>query len=184
MNCRHESNSGTDNRCGVLWRPDWIEQELVASKLPDARLERRLRYLVEQLAKGVVGTRQILPDPDQPVSMLDLCLPLLSLGSPIHIVRGSKPILRKRRANSASYGKTQLPAVAFGCGSRATALKRHLNLAHLRHGQDKTTKTLSCLVSLEFAVHCLRYRLKYWRSRIHLSGFRHSRSPDSIFCSG
>jgi hypothetical protein len=32
---------------------DWIEQELAASKLPDARLEKRLRYLVEQLAKGV-----------------------------------------------------------------------------------------------------------------------------------
>jgi hypothetical protein len=32
---------------------DWIEQELAASKLPDARLERRPRYLVEQLAKGM-----------------------------------------------------------------------------------------------------------------------------------
>lgn len=32
---------------------DWIEQELAASKLPDARLEKRLRHLVEQLAKGV-----------------------------------------------------------------------------------------------------------------------------------
>jgi hypothetical protein len=36
--------------CG---RQDWIEQELAASKLPDARLEKRLRHLVEQLAKGV-----------------------------------------------------------------------------------------------------------------------------------
>jgi hypothetical protein len=33
--------------------PDWIEQELAASALPDARLEKRLRQLVEQLAKGV-----------------------------------------------------------------------------------------------------------------------------------
>src|ERR1035441_7799011 len=32
---------------------DWIEQELAASKLPDARLDKRLRYLVELLAKGV-----------------------------------------------------------------------------------------------------------------------------------
>ena len=32
---------------------DWIEQELAASKLPDARLEKRLRHLVEQMAKGV-----------------------------------------------------------------------------------------------------------------------------------
>jgi hypothetical protein len=32
---------------------DWIEQELAASKLPDARLDKRLRSLVEQLAKGV-----------------------------------------------------------------------------------------------------------------------------------
>lgn len=32
---------------------DWIEQELAASKLPDARLDKRLRYLVEQLSKGV-----------------------------------------------------------------------------------------------------------------------------------
>src|ERR1039458_10179952 len=32
---------------------DWIEQELAASTLPDARLEKRLRSLVEQLAKGV-----------------------------------------------------------------------------------------------------------------------------------
>jgi hypothetical protein len=32
---------------------DWIEQELAASTLPDARLDKRLRYLVEQLAKGV-----------------------------------------------------------------------------------------------------------------------------------
>jgi hypothetical protein len=32
---------------------DWIEQELAASKLPDARLEKRLRHLIEQLAKGV-----------------------------------------------------------------------------------------------------------------------------------
>jgi len=32
---------------------DWIEQELAASTLPDARLEKRLRHLVEQLAKGV-----------------------------------------------------------------------------------------------------------------------------------
>jgi hypothetical protein len=31
---------------------DWIEQELAASKLPDARLEKRLRHLVEQLPKG------------------------------------------------------------------------------------------------------------------------------------
>lgn len=32
---------------------DWIERELAASTLPDARLEKRLRSLVEQLAKGV-----------------------------------------------------------------------------------------------------------------------------------
>jgi hypothetical protein len=32
---------------------DWIVQELAASTLPDARLEKRLRHLVEQLAKGV-----------------------------------------------------------------------------------------------------------------------------------
>jgi len=32
---------------------DWIEEELAASKLPDARLDKRLRSLVEQLAKGV-----------------------------------------------------------------------------------------------------------------------------------
>src|ERR1035441_7086064 len=32
---------------------DWIEQELAASTLPVARLEKRLRSLVEQLAKGV-----------------------------------------------------------------------------------------------------------------------------------
>ena len=32
---------------------DWIEQELAASKLPDARLDKRLRALVEQLARGV-----------------------------------------------------------------------------------------------------------------------------------
>jgi hypothetical protein len=32
---------------------DWIEQELAASRLPDARLEKRLRDLVRQLANGV-----------------------------------------------------------------------------------------------------------------------------------
>jgi hypothetical protein len=32
---------------------DWIEQELAASKLPDARLEKRLHHLLEQLAKGM-----------------------------------------------------------------------------------------------------------------------------------
>jgi hypothetical protein len=32
---------------------DWIEQELAASRLPDARLDKRLRSVVEQLAKGV-----------------------------------------------------------------------------------------------------------------------------------
>jgi hypothetical protein len=32
---------------------DWIEQELAASALPDVRLEKRLRHVVEQLAKGV-----------------------------------------------------------------------------------------------------------------------------------
>jgi hypothetical protein len=32
---------------------DWIEQELAASSLPDARLDKRLRFLLEQLAKGV-----------------------------------------------------------------------------------------------------------------------------------
>jgi len=32
---------------------DWIAQELAASRLPDARLEKRLRHLVEQLSKGV-----------------------------------------------------------------------------------------------------------------------------------
>jgi len=31
----------------------WIEQELAASTLPDARLDKRLHHLVEQLAKGV-----------------------------------------------------------------------------------------------------------------------------------
>jgi len=31
----------------------WIEQELAASKFPDARLDKRLRNLVEQLAKGI-----------------------------------------------------------------------------------------------------------------------------------
>ncbi len=33
--------------------PDWIERELAASRLSDARLEKRLRHLVEQLAQGV-----------------------------------------------------------------------------------------------------------------------------------
>ena len=32
---------------------EWIEQELAPSTLPDARLEKRLRHLVEHLAKGV-----------------------------------------------------------------------------------------------------------------------------------
>lgn len=32
---------------------EWIEQELAGSTLPDARLEKRLRHLVEQLSKGV-----------------------------------------------------------------------------------------------------------------------------------
>ncbi|MGA3373563.1 MAG: transposase DNA-binding-containing protein [Terracidiphilus sp.] len=32
---------------------DWIEQQLAAPKLPDARLEKRLRSLLEQLVKGV-----------------------------------------------------------------------------------------------------------------------------------
>ena len=32
---------------------DWIEHELAASRLPDARLEKRLRDLVRQLANGV-----------------------------------------------------------------------------------------------------------------------------------
>jgi hypothetical protein len=32
---------------------DWIEQELAGSRLPDARLEKRLCHLVEQLAQGV-----------------------------------------------------------------------------------------------------------------------------------
>lgn len=36
---------------------DWIERELTASKLPDARLEKRLRQLVEQMAKGRTGDR-------------------------------------------------------------------------------------------------------------------------------
>jgi hypothetical protein len=31
----------------------WIERELAASKLPDARLAKRLRSLVEQLAQGI-----------------------------------------------------------------------------------------------------------------------------------
>ena len=31
----------------------WIEQELSASKLPDARLEKRLQHLVEQMATGL-----------------------------------------------------------------------------------------------------------------------------------
>jgi len=38
---------------GTCGGQDWIEQELAASTLPDARLEKRLRHLVEQLAKGV-----------------------------------------------------------------------------------------------------------------------------------
>lgn len=38
---------------GSCGSQDWIEQELGASILPDARLEKRLRSLVEQLAKGV-----------------------------------------------------------------------------------------------------------------------------------
>lgn len=32
---------------------DWIEQELAASRLADPRLEKRLRHVVEQLAKGL-----------------------------------------------------------------------------------------------------------------------------------
>jgi len=32
---------------------EWIEQELAAAKLPDARLEKRLRHLVEQMAAGL-----------------------------------------------------------------------------------------------------------------------------------
>ena len=32
---------------------EWIEQELAASRLPDARLDKRLRSLVVQLARGV-----------------------------------------------------------------------------------------------------------------------------------
>jgi hypothetical protein len=32
---------------------DWIEQELAASTLPDARLEKRLQHLVEQMAVGL-----------------------------------------------------------------------------------------------------------------------------------
>lgn len=31
----------------------WIEQELAASRLPDVRLEKRLRDLVQQLADGI-----------------------------------------------------------------------------------------------------------------------------------
>jgi hypothetical protein len=31
---------------------DWVGQELAASKLPDARLEKRLQHLVEQMAAG------------------------------------------------------------------------------------------------------------------------------------
>jgi hypothetical protein len=32
---------------------DWIEQELATSTLPDARLEKRLQHLVEQMAAGL-----------------------------------------------------------------------------------------------------------------------------------
>jgi hypothetical protein len=32
---------------------EWIEQELASAKLPDARLEKRLRHLVEQMAAGL-----------------------------------------------------------------------------------------------------------------------------------
>jgi hypothetical protein len=32
---------------------DWIGQELAAAKLPDARLEKRLQHLVEQMAAGL-----------------------------------------------------------------------------------------------------------------------------------
>jgi hypothetical protein len=32
---------------------EWIEQEMAASKLPDARLEKRLQHLVEQMAAGL-----------------------------------------------------------------------------------------------------------------------------------
>jgi len=33
--------------------PEWIEQELAGSTLPDARLEKRLQHLVEQMAVGL-----------------------------------------------------------------------------------------------------------------------------------
>jgi hypothetical protein len=33
--------------------PEWIEPELAAAKLPDARLEKRLQHLVEQMAAGL-----------------------------------------------------------------------------------------------------------------------------------
>ena len=45
-----EKRAFASEPCGGL---DWIEQESAASTLPDARLEKRLRHLVEQLAKGV-----------------------------------------------------------------------------------------------------------------------------------
>ena len=38
---------------GTCGGQDWIEQELAAVKLPDARLEKRLQHLVEQLAAGL-----------------------------------------------------------------------------------------------------------------------------------
>jgi hypothetical protein len=38
---------------GTFGGQDWIEQELAAVKLPDARLEKRLQHLVEQLAAGL-----------------------------------------------------------------------------------------------------------------------------------
>jgi hypothetical protein len=32
---------------------EWIEQELAAATLPDARLQKRLQHLVEQMAAGL-----------------------------------------------------------------------------------------------------------------------------------
>jgi hypothetical protein len=38
---------------------EWIEPELAAAKLPDARLEKRLQHLVEQMAAGLGAQRSL-----------------------------------------------------------------------------------------------------------------------------
>jgi len=47
------SESGKQAGAGAGFGQDWIEQELAACRLPDARLERRLQQLVEQMAAGL-----------------------------------------------------------------------------------------------------------------------------------